>query len=120
MLYSQSTKKGTGIELFGHRDDLVSLHETLHFLCGEFDDELDRHEHALSLAYEIRKAFEWQRLQRASEHGELLGTQLTWPHVIFYTSYFRQLAGFRATTKEHQANLTRLEYGVWSSPLECD
>ncbi len=120
MLHAISTKKGTGIELFGHRDDLESLHDTLHFLCGDSETDLDRHEHALSLAYEIRKAFEGQRLNRDSEYGELFGTQLTWPHVIFYTSYFRHLAGYRSTNKEHQANLARLEFCVESSLVEYD
>lgn len=120
MLYATPTKKGTGMELFGHRDDLENLHETLHFLCGESEGELDRNEHALSLAYEIRKAFEGQREQRNSEYGELFGTRLTWPHVIFYTSYFRQLAGYRSTNKEHLSNLARLEHCVESALVEYD
>jgi len=120
MLYATPTKRGTGLQLFGHRDDLENLHETLHFLCGGAEGEIDRHEHALSLAYEIRKAFEGQREQIDSEYGTMFGTRLTWPHVIFYTSYFRQLAGFRSTNKEHQSNLARLEYCVESALLEYE
>lgn len=121
MLQAKSTKKGTGIKLLGHRDDLESLHETLHFLCGETEAEIDRHEHALSLAYEVRKAFEGQRLHSNNNDGEqLFGTQLTWPHVLFYASYFRQLAGYRPTNKEHQANLARLEYCIESALVEYD
>ena len=115
MLYAIPTKKGTGVKLFGHSDDLKNLHETLHFLCGESEAELDRNEHALSVAYEIRKAFEGQRERQNSESGELFGTRLTWPHIIFYTSYFRQLAGYRSANKEHQSNLARLEYCVESA-----
>ena len=120
MLYATSTKKGTGVELFGEENALVSLHETLHFLCGISESDLDRHEHALSLAYEIRKAFERQRLCRSTESGELLGTQLAWPHLLFYTAYFRHLAGYRATTKEHQDRLAALENAVESALVGYD
>lgn len=120
MLFATPTKKGTGLALFGHADDLENLHETIHFLCGESEGAQDQHEHALSIAYEIRKAFERQREVRDTEYGEQLGTLFVWPHILFYTSYFRQLAARRPTNKEHQSNLSRLEYCVESALVEYD
>ena len=120
MLYAAPTKKGTGLELFGHADDLENLHETIHFLCGGSEGALDQHEHALSVAYEIRKAFERQRDIRRSEFGEQYGTQFVWPHIVFYVSYFRQLAAYRPTNKEHLANLMRLEFCLESALIEYD
>lgn len=43
-----------------------------------------------------------------------------WPHIIFYVSYFRQLAAYRPTRKEHQSNLTRLEFTLESALVEYD
>ena len=120
MLHAAPTKKGTGLALFGHADDLENLHETIHYLCDVSDGALDQHEHALSVAYEIRKAFERQRETRDTESGRQYGTQFVWPHIIFYTSYFRHLAAHRPTNKEHQSNLTRLEYCVESALIEYD
>lgn len=120
MLHAAPTKKGAGLELFGHADDLENLHETIHFLCDGPVGALDQHEHALSVAYEIRKAFERQREVRETESGEQYGTQFLWPHIIFYVSYFRQLAAYRPTNKEHQSNLLRLEYCLESAMVEYD
>ena len=120
MLQAAPTKNGTGLELFGHTDDLESLHETIHFLCGTSVGEIDQHEHALSVAYEIRKAFERQRKIRRTDSGEQYGTQFVWPHIIFYVSYFRQLAAYRPTNKEHQSNLIRFEFCLESALIEYD
>ena len=120
MLHAAPTKKGTGLELFGHADDLESLHETIHFLCGASEGALDQHEHALSVAYEIRKAFERQREVRNTASGEQYGAQFVWPQIIFYVSYFRQLAAYRPTNKEHQSNLMRLEFCLESALVEYD
>lgn len=120
MLHAYPTKSGTGIDLFGHRDDLEALHETIHYLCGDTQAESERHEHALSVAYDLRKSFEGSRDARQTEYGQLYGTQYTWPYILFYTSYYRHLAGYKSTTKMHQANLTLLEYCLESALIEYD
>ncbi|MDC0663572.1 DUF6904 family protein [Marinobacter sp. SS21] len=120
MLHATPTKKGTGLALFGHADDLENLHETIHYLCDAPNGAADQHEHALSVAYEIRKAFERQRETRKSPSGTQFGTRFVWPHIIFYTSYLRQLAAYRPTNKEHQSNLARLEYCVESALVGYD
>jgi hypothetical protein len=120
MLHVKPTQKGTGIELFGHHDDLESLYETVHYLCGDTQAESEQHEHALSFAYELRKSFERCRGIRQSEYGELYGTQHCWPYILFYTSYFRHLAAYRPTNKLHQSNLMQLEYAVESALIEYD
>lgn len=120
MLHAAPTKKGTGIEIFGHTDDLENLHQTIHYLCEGNDGMPDEHEHALSVAYELRKAYERQREERKTEFGTLLGTFIDWPQIVFYTSYFRHLAAFRPTTKELQSNLSRLEFCVESALLQYD
>lgn len=120
MLHSAPTKKGTGLALFGHADDLENLHETIYFLCGGSEGELDKNVHALSVAYEIRKAFERQREVLESDSGEQVGTRFVWPHIVFYTAFFRQLAAYRPTNKEHQSNIYRLEYCVESALIEYD
>lgn len=120
MLHASPTKKGTGLVLFGCADDLKSLHETIHFLCGGPEGASYNQEDALSIAYEIRKAFEMKREIRSFESGEQYGTQFVWPQIIFYVSYFRHVAAFRPTNKEHLANLMRLEYCLESALIEYD
>jgi hypothetical protein len=120
MLDAKPTKKGAGLEIFGHPEDFESLHETLHTLCESAPGGLDQHEHALSLAYEIRKAFEGQREVAETEQGVLVGTPLLWPHALFYTSYFRNLAAYCPTTKADQANLYRLEDCIETAIAEYD
>lgn len=62
MLFSEPTKRGVGLTLYGDSHDLRSLHETVHLLCGSgVGGHDDQQEHALSIAYEIRKAYEGQR-----------------------------------------------------------
>lgn len=120
MLHAEPTKKGTGLALFGHADDLKSLHETIHFLCDGITDPFGQNEHALSVAYEVRKAFERQRLVVDTASGTQFGAQFVWPHIIFYASFFRQLAARRPTTKAHQSNLWRLEHCLETALVEYD
>ena len=120
MLNAVPTKKGAGLELIGHPDDFQSLHETLHSLCEAAPGGLDQHEHALSVAYEIRKAFEGQRGVIETELGMLCSTPFIWPHILFYAGYFRQLAGQCPTTKGDQANLYALEDCIESALIEYD
>lgn len=120
MLSGAPTRKGTGLEICGHADDLENLYETIHYLCGGSEGALDQHEHALSVAYEIRKAFDRQREVRKTEYGKQFGTRFVWPHIIFYVSFFRQLAAHRPTNKEHQSNLTRLEFILESALVDYD
>ena len=120
MLHAAPTKKGAGIELFGHREDLQSLHETIHFLCSGTVADSDEHEHALFVAYEVRKAIEGQRESRSLDSEQLLGTRITWPQILFYVSYFRHLAAYRPTTKNHQSDLMRLEACLENALVEYD
>lgn len=123
MLFSEPTQKGVGIALFGDVDDLRDLHETVHALCHDgAAGHDDQQTHALSLAYEVRKAYEGQREERprVAGQGRYYGFRMTWPAVLFHASYLRQCAAFRPTRKDHHANLYRLEHCIESALLEYD
>ncbi len=63
MLFAEPTKRGIGLTLYGDYSDLCSLHETVHVLSGNGDSGFnDQQEHVLSVAYELRKAYEEQRV----------------------------------------------------------
>ncbi len=123
MLFAEPTKKGVGLTLYGDYNDLRSLHETIHVLCGdEGGCYSGQHEHALSIAYDLRKAYEGKRKSKSiGDNGDTyLGVNLIWTHALFYSSFFRQCAGFQPTNKEHQANLYRFEYCIENALLEYD
>lgn len=59
MLQAYPTKKGTGIEIYGTRDDLEILYETVHKMPTTLD-EYNKFQKAqfqllMNFAYEIRK-----------------------------------------------------------------
>lgn len=123
MLFSEPTKRGVGLTLYGDYNDLRSLHGTIHALCGNGDGGYNDHqEHTLSIAYELRKAYEEKREIKIFNNGssKYFGTNLPWPSLLFYSSHLRQQAGFFPTNKEHQSNLFRFEYCIESALLSYD
>jgi hypothetical protein len=120
MLFAEPTKRGMGIGLYGDYNDLRNLHQTVHALCGSDRDDLDHQkESTLHIAYELRKAYEGQR-ETIKHPDSYYGVKIAWPIILFYTSYLRQCAGFCPTSKEHQANLYRLEHCVENALLKYD
>ena len=120
MLFSEPTKRGVGLTLYGDYIDLRSLHETVRVLCDNGDN--NQQEHVLSLAYELRKAYEEKREVKTLRDGtsKYFGTNFSWPSLLFYSSHLRQRACFLPTNKEHQANLYRFEHCIESALLSYD
>ena len=123
MLTSSPTKRGFGITLYGDYEDLGSIHKTIHKLCDSWlIAENEQNEDALSIAYEIRKAYEGKRetIVFKETKNTYFSFNIDWPFIIFYTSYFRYSASYCDTNKEDQSNLYRLEYYVEKSLIEYD
>jgi hypothetical protein len=118
MLFAEPTKQGIGLSLYGDYNDLRSLHETIHVLCS--NEYSSQHEHTLSLAYDVRKAYEGQRESKCVDEGgvDYLGVKVIWTYALFYASFMRQCAGFQPTNKEHQSNLYRFEHCIENALLE--
>lgn len=124
MLVARPTKYGGGIELFGDTHDLHSLHQTIHSLTSSGPLSYEQEEVIHSLAYEVRHAYQGDRLTEGFGSGDAVikyyGTQILWPEVIFSASQLRHAAAYSVTQREHQANLFRLEYLIESCLISYD
>ncbi|MEQ6166932.1 hypothetical protein AAOE16_07050 [Ekhidna sp. MALMAid0563] len=117
MIRGDSTKKGTGIQIFGDYSDLKQLHQTLYRLC-EAPNDSDKNPITniiLNFAYEVRKAYSGQRLKDNLEfHGghknDYLGFQYLWTDMVVTLNALRFQAGLVTTTEMDQANIYLLEY----------
>lgn len=119
MLQAYPTKKGTGVEIYGTRDDLVALYETVHKIANTLD-EYNKFQKAqfqllMNFAYEIRKGYEGSRLVNdiPSEDETKIrfyGFQLVWTDVLIFISTLRHNAGYLKTDRLDQANMYILEY----------
>lgn len=126
MIFAEPTKYGSGIFIFGHESDLISLHETIHELA---DEDLIAHQLVnllLGLAYDIRKAFEGQREVRKIEtvhHDnsiECFGVRILWPTFLLQIRLLRWVSGYQPTSKKQQSWLYLLESLTESAVIEYD
>jgi len=132
MLIAEPTKRGTGILLYGHRDDLESLYETTHHLAGliyDYDPEpKGQHEILMCLAYDLRKAYMGMReTKEILEDGPFntskeifYGVAIVWTDILIYANALRQAASRIPTSKRDQANIYSLEYTVEQALFEYD
>jgi len=114
MLIGKATKYGAGITLYGDYWDLHNLYETIHFLANgvPFNEQFSNF--VLGLAYDIRHAYQGNRKKRIFGYDNIdkisyRGVDILWPFFLVQVGMLRWSAGFHATTREHQANLFRLE-----------
>ncbi len=125
MLISKPTKKAAGIEIYGDYRDLESLHETIHHLCEDSILVDHMEDYLLGLAYEIRHAYQGDRLKRnfgnkGRDGVQYFGTQLLWPQFLVQLSLLRHAAGSKPTNHEHQANLYRFEHITLDALVQID
>lgn len=120
MLYIIPTRKGIGVELWGTFDDLDMLYD----LIGKFwNDEsylnrkgyVNRNKLISSFSYEIRKAYDNQRLLRAKSHFSrdeqvYYGTNFSWVHMLFTLTAIKYNMRFYQTNKLDIATILELEY----------
>jgi hypothetical protein len=128
MIFAKPTKYGAGIEIFGDYHDFTDLHETIHRLADE-NGPLDggQGEFALSLAYEVRHAYQGDRGVHKfigdiyhSESAIYYSFKMLWPIFLVQLGLLRWAAGFQPTTREYQANLFRLEACAESALISYD
>lgn len=116
MLQGFPTKHGTGISIYGDRFDLQSLYLTVHKIADRTQEKPDDPTHVLlmAFAYEIRKAYNENRLKEkltfdSSHQIEYLGFHYLWTDLLITMSILRHEAGYAATNGVDQANLYLLE-----------
>jgi len=117
MLQGFTTKKGTGISIYGDYNDLKFLHQTLYKSCDtpNDDDKNPISNIILNFAYEVRKAYSRNRLKEVLTFDgvndiEYLGFNYLWTDLLVTISALRHQAGYITTDEIDQANIYILEY----------
>ena len=127
MIIALPTEYGAGIEIFGDYWDLENACRTIHKLTGQYPfKEEDRiQDFAITLAYDLRKAYEKQREERTfgiDSYDTVVyrGVKILWPIFLFQLALLRWSASYNPTTKEDQSNLFRLEHCAEKALNEFD
>lgn len=114
MILAEPTKQGAGLTLFGDYWDLCSLRGTIiHLGKGEPLSE-NLSDLVLDLADSIEKSCQEGREKRvfgdsAIDKVTYYGVSVIWPIFLFNVGLLKWSAGFCTLTKDHQADLCRLE-----------
>lgn len=129
MLQSNSTKRGSGIEIWGDYSDLHSLYSTIHKLRNKLDDskpkDKGQSEIMMNFAFELRKSFENNRLKQkfsfdSQLETEYYGFKYLWTDLLYLISILRFNAGYITLNELDQGNLFILEYNIKKALYEYD
>ena len=113
-----------GLRLLAHADTLRDMHSIIHDVNERSPLIVDKEGFFLSLAYDVRKAYEGQRRQRAADTydpaaGVLYGVDILWPTLLVQCRLFRAALGFIDSGKRHQVYAYALE-AVVEDGLKAD
>jgi len=94
MLNYEIVDKHEGLRLLGSADDFRRFHAILHDVNERSPVVFDKEGVFIALAYDVRKAYEGQRLVRkATKHdpysGPMLGVDILWPTILVQCRMFR-------------------------------
>lgn len=116
MIFAKATKYGAGITVYGDYHDLTNLQETIYDLTTNTSHGAETEEFVLGLAYETRHAHQGDREVvkfprdfTGNETDTYFAFKEVWPVFLMQLGVLRWLAGFQPTSKNHHANLFRLE-----------
>jgi hypothetical protein len=117
MLSYKSLKNYAGIALFSDYLSLRRVHDIVHDVNERSRVIRDKEGFFLGLAYDIRKAYEGQRLKEKPdgmypEAGVRLGVEFLWPTLLVQCRQLRDSLAFIDHTKEHQSIAYELEFVV--------
>lgn len=120
MIYIIPTKRGMGVELWGDYEDLNNFYEVISKFWND-ENKLNingfenRDKLISGFSYEVRKAYEGNRLSRKSSHFSLeeveyFGTQISWVHFLFSLSALRFNMRYSETTKYDISIFLQIEF----------
>ncbi len=113
MLFIEKTKNNGGFVLWGDYWSLREMH-TFCMDCAEKSPTLEYEGLLVSLAYDIRKAYEKQReIDTASHFDEkiqIYGVEQVWPTFAVQVALLRASLAFYDSTKLEQSIVYRLEH----------
>ena len=126
MIISKPTRYGGGLTIWGDYFDLNSLYTTIHKLCDSppLDDKFGE-KLVLALAYDLRHAFQGNRLIRVFGDDKdskirCFGVSILWPIYLVQVGLLRWASAFQSTTKLEQSNLFMLEACAQTSLTSYD
>ncbi|WP_052742180.1 DUF6904 family protein [Kiloniella litopenaei] len=113
MLRYELTKKHAGIILWGDPWTLNDLFDFIHRINEESSAITNKESFMISLAYDVRKAYQREREVTSVESFEdsykLYGVKIIWPVLLLQISVLRNAMGFLPTTRSDQAIMFDLE-----------
>ena len=114
MILAEPTKQGAGVTLFGDYWDLCSLRGTIIHLGKGAPLSENLSDLVLDLADNIEQAYQEGQEKRVFGDNEFekvtyYGVSVIWPIFLFNVGLLRWSAEARTLTKDHQADLFRLE-----------
>lgn len=123
MLQYELTKKHAGIILWGDPWEFRALHEFIHTVNEESPFVHDKEGTFISLAYDLRKAYEGQRRKDRRVHFDdecpIYGVEMLWPTLLAQMSLLRRSMAFIPTTARNQSLVYSLEGVVESAIREA-
>ncbi|MGH3626533.1 MAG: DUF6904 family protein [Sciscionella sp.] len=107
--------KCAGIVLCNDYLSLRQMHRIVHDANERSDTIRDKEGFLLTLAYDLRKAYEGQRSTAGPDHappesGPRFGVEILWPTFLIQVRLLREALAFMVHTKEHQAVVFELEF----------
>ncbi|WP_291858561.1 hypothetical protein [Marinilabilia sp.] len=130
MLHITPTPRGIGVKLWGAHEDLNSFYEVIGKYWGEernltMTGSENRDKLISSFSYEVRKAFEGQRLKKKIDHSEIdevqyFGAEISWIHFLFFLAALKFNMRYSETTKFDIAMLLQVEYWLEKAMKDFD
>jgi hypothetical protein len=115
MFTYKALKNDAGIALFSDYLSFKRAHEILHDVNERSPVIRDKEGFFLALAYDVRKAYEGQRMKQEAdpmypEIGTRLGFEILWPTLLVQCRQLRDSLAFIDHSKEHQIVAYELEF----------
>lgn len=129
MIFAKPTKFNAGLTIYGDYVDFTSLHSTIYELADEKNNDLGQiSEYLLVLAYEIRHAYQGDRLTLQMEGNSAkepndsayLGFNILWTEFLPQLVMLRDAASYQILNRSIQADLWRLEACAEEALLKAD
>ena len=127
MIFSKQTKFNAGLTTYCDYIDFTSLHSSIHEIAAENNNLGEIGEYILGLAYEIRHAYQGDRLTSKMEGSPMkeptesvyLGFNVLWTVFLPQLAMLRDAAAYQVLNRNIQADLWRLEACAEESLLKA-
>lgn len=129
MIFAKPTKFNAGLAIYGDYVDFTSLHSSIHEIADEDNNDLGEiGEFILGLAYEIRHAYQGDRLMLEMEGGSVkeptrsvyLGFNTLWTTFLPQLAMLRDAASYQVLGRNIQSDLWRLQACAEEALMKSD